>query len=277
MILLNGKEVEFGTFPNGETLFRKDGLQIHSHNMVSFKYENDSDLIKLMFLKSYIDGHKTKNTLIVYYMPYSRMDRSENDSPFTLKYVANFINSLKFDYIEVIEPHSDVTCAVLNNARPNYVNYRLINKVMEEVGFDPNHDSIVFPDSGAQKRYSSLKFNNILIGNKKRDFETGRITSLDIIGEGGNGNTAIIVDDLSSYGGTFLITADVLKQKGFDNIYLLVGHAEDSIFKGGIFKEKSPITKVFTTNSIISTPLVWTNVQYRDKIKVYDIQDLISE
>src|SRR5437764_9384910 len=169
----------------------------------------------MMFLKNYLDHYSIRNTLIIYYMPYSRMDRSEGGSPFTLKYVANFINSLKFNSIQVIEPHSDVTCAVLDNATPNYINYNLLFDVMKQVRFEPNHDSIVFPDSGAQKRYSNLKFKHTLIGNKKRDFETGRITSLDIIGEVGKiGNKAIIVDDLSSYGGTFIMTAETLRKKG---------------------------------------------------------------
>src|SRR5437763_13037552 len=106
MILLNGKEVEFSTFPNGETHFKNAGLKVDSMNMVSFKYTNDSDLVKLMFLKNYLDHYSIRNTLIIYYMPYSRMDRSEGGSPFTLKYVANFINSLKFNSIQVIEPHS---------------------------------------------------------------------------------------------------------------------------------------------------------------------------
>lgn len=278
MILLNGKEVEFGNFPNGETLFKKDGLKINVHNVVSFKYENDSDLIKLMFLKKYIETHRTINTLIIYYMPYSRMDRSENDSPFTLKYVADFINSLKFDYIEVIEPHSDVTCAVLDNANAHFVNFKLLPMVMSKIGFHPSYDYVVFPDQGASKRYSGMVAFNQLVGHKKRNFETGRIESLDLIGDIDThyGKKAIIVDDLSSYGGTFVMTAKALREKGIEEVYLLVAHAEDSIFKGELLKSDL-ITKVFTTDTILTQHKEnWCTAIYNDKLKVYNIEELLK-
>ena len=101
MIKLNGQEVKFKQFPNGETLMGYEDI-IHAMNnnddlLVDFKYENDSDLIKLMFLKKYIDRYYLGDTyLIIRYMPYSRMDRVEEVSAFTLKYVTEFINDLNF-------------------------------------------------------------------------------------------------------------------------------------------------------------------------------------
>jgi ribose-phosphate pyrophosphokinase len=284
MIILNGKEVEFSTFPNGETLFKKDGLKKQPYNMISFKYENDSDLIKLMFLKNYLDNYSIRNNLTIYYMPYSRMDRSEDGSPFTLKYVANFINNLKFDYVEVIEPHSDVTCAVLDRSGARMVNYKLFDMVMEEVGFNPQEDYIVYPDAGAQKRYKFNLFPNILVGHKERDFATGHIKQLEIVGEKDKeGGKAIIVDDLSSKGGTFVLTAEVLKViRKFDEVYLLVAHAEDSIFQGTLFtstyQDKPLIDKVFTTNTILDSKWShdWSRAKYGDKLKVYDIEEVLS-
>lgn len=278
MILLNGKEVEFKTFPNGETLFNKDGLDIEPFNMVSFKYENDSDLIRLMFLKNYLDTkHSIANVLVIYYMPYSRMDRSENGSPFTLKYVANFINNLKFSSVEVIEPHSDVTCAVLDRATANFINYRLLPMVMEEIKFNPTTDYVVYPDAGAQKRYGNIVAENTLVGFKHRDFATGHITQLEIVGEKDKeGGKAIIVDDLCSKGGTFILTAEVLKViRKFDEIYLLVAHCEDSIFEGKVLKTDL-IDKVFTTDTIINKfKDNWFTQIYSEKMKVYNIEELL--
>src|SRR5205085_11674442 len=115
MILINGQEIQFETFPNGETRINQDSFfnALEFGVTVQFHYTNDSDLIKLMFVKKYLDdiqeGHP--NHLIITYMPYSRMDRSENDFPFTLKYVTEFINGLRFQSVEVLEPHSDVAVA----------------------------------------------------------------------------------------------------------------------------------------------------------------------
>lgn len=275
MILFNGLEVKFEKFPNGETRLLGDGVKriVKLRNRVTFKYEDDSDLVKLMFLKNYIDElGEYNNDLVMYYMPYSRMDRSENESPFTLKYVSNFINSLKFNSIKPIEPHSDVTPALLDHSKAVYVNFDLLPKVTEEIGFNKEIDYLFFPDAGAAKRYHSLKGFKQLVGHKDRDFNTGEIKSLKVVGDvPEQPNKIIIVDDLSSFGGTFLHSSNALKELGFKEVYLLVSHAEYSIFKGELLKEDGNINKVFTTNTIISVE----DEKYSSKIKIYDIEDLI--
>ncbi|MFQ3543554.1 ribose-phosphate pyrophosphokinase [Halobacillus rhizosphaerae] len=274
MIKVNGKEVEFASFPNGET--RLVESSIHSDeeiNVVDFKYGNDSDLIKLMFVKKYLDQNfNLPTTLAIFYMPYSRMDRSEDGSAFTLKYVADFINHLYFDLVQVFEPHSDVTPALLNNSAPIFINFDLLPVVMEDVGFNEDRDVLFFPDAGASKRYSKMNHPH-LVGHKHRDFKTGKIESLEVVGKVPNDPfNVIIVDDLSSYGGTFMFSAKKLKELGADKIYLLVAHAEDSIFDGDIFKTDF-IDGVFTTNTIMTKNGIWLNKQYDEKLTVFTIND----
>lgn len=286
MIKVNGKEVKFEQFPNGETKLIEDSVERGLHLMfpkVSFKYENDSDLIKLMFVKNYIDSifRDVKAFLTIYYMPYSRMDRSENESAFTLKYISNFINSLDFYKVKVVEPHSDVTTALLNNVEPLYVNFDLVEKVKEEVGFNEEKDYIVFPDAGASKRYSNMKAQNTLFCNKVRDFKTGEIKGLELVGDTSKayGRTAIIVDDLSSYGGTFIHTADRLREEGFVEVILLVAHAENVIFQRNSRTGKllfEHVDKLFTTDSILTEQKEWQNVIYEPKLKIYDIEGVLS-
>lgn len=276
MIKLNGNIIIFETFPNGETRLITNNIQRSAYNEVSFKYESDSDLIKLMLLKSYLDDLKFNEVrLVIYYMPYSRMDRSENRSPFTLKYVSSFINNLNFHEVKVIEPHSDVTNALLNNVEPIYINFDLLPKVLEDVSFKEDTDYIFFPDAGAQKRYSKLKGFKNLVGHKNRDFKTGEIKQLDVIGEiPSKPFKVVIVDDLSSYGGTFMFSAEKLKELGASEIYLLVAHAENSIFEGKIFNTNL-IDKVFTTDTILSKQKWWENRKYEDRLKVFNIEEIL--
>jgi ribose-phosphate pyrophosphokinase len=280
MITVNGKEIQFETFPNGETRvvassFPEEGYVIQE---VGFKYESDADLIRLMMVKEYIRqrGYGDYGNLLIYYMPYSRMDRSEGGSPFTLKYVANFINSLKFRSVRIIEPHSDVTPALIDNSKSLYINFDLIEKVKQEVSFNDDKDFIVFPDAGASKRYSKMKAKNTLFCNKVRDFETGEIKGLDIVGDTSKayGKTAIIVDDLSSYGGTFVHTANRLREEGFVEVILLVAHAENSIFKGKLFDH---VDKVFTTDSILTEQNNWENAKFKDRLKVFEIEKVVDK
>ena len=282
MIKVNGQEIKFEKFPNGETRMDKEGLDFAIGQAiyieVLFKYEDDSDLIKLMMTKKYVDsvaGDFFSKMLTIYYMPYSRMDRSENGSAFTLKYIANFINDLNFDKVTVVEPHSDITPALLNNVESKYINFDLLPKVMKEVGFDEENDYIMFPDLGASRRYKNMKTNNVLIGHKVRDFKTGEILRLDLIGKNKNLlNKVIIVDDLSSYGGTFMHSANILRKEGFDKVYLLVAHAENSIFKGELF---SHVDKVFTTDSILTEQNYWGNKKYEPQLKVFSLEELMNE
>ncbi|AME04821.1 hypothetical protein [Bacillus sp. SDLI1] len=275
MIAVNGKKVEFTEFPNGELNLNHKSIDVlansDSATNVGFKFENNTDLIKLMFVKRYLDQLKIKTTsLSISYMPYSRMDRSENGSPFTLKYVAQFINELGFSEIEVYEPHSDVTTALLNRVQPNFINFNLINLVKRIVRFDENKDYLMFPDAGASKRYSRMKAKNVLVGHKHRDFETGEIKGLELVGDirGANGRQVIIVDDLSSRGGTFVHSSKKLREHGFSNVFLLVAHAENTIFKGELFNH---IDTVFTTDSILTEQNNWENKKYESKLKVYNI------
>src|SRR5487761_2308618 len=119
MIKVNGVVVEFGTYPNGETLITGDKMPRRDFqpDWVEFAYQSDADLVRLLFVKRYLDAKTTTATnLHVRYMPYSRMDRAEGEAVFTLRHVAGFINDLGFDRVMVDEPHSDVTCAVLDRA-----------------------------------------------------------------------------------------------------------------------------------------------------------------
>ena len=288
MIKVNGKEVVFESFPNGETLLKSDSLpeKMTTIKGVSFKYENDSDLVKLKFLKRFIDSKHCANfiPLTIYYMPYSRMDRSEDGSPFTLKYVADDINSLSFKRVKIVEPHSDVTPALVNNSESIYVNFDLIERVKKEVGFNDEEDYLMFPDAGASKRYSKMKVKNVLIGNKVRDFTTGKIKGLSLIGERfSQGKTAIIVDDLSSYGGTFIHSAKRLRAEGFEKVYLLVAHAENSIFKISPWSTTKEqlfdfVDGVFTTDTILTEHTdEATILKFGNKLKVYNIEEVLNK
>lgn len=276
MIKVNGKEIEFTQFPNGETNMNHLSFPVaEEYTNVTFKYENDSDLIKLLFVKRYLDKVKDiKNIYLdIYYMPYSRMDRSVNGSPFTLEYTAEFINNMNFESVSIIEPHSDITLNMIDNSIPDYITKDLYRKVFKEINFNLDSDYAMFPDKGARDRYKDILFPNILIGEKVRNFETGRIESLDIIGEiNNNPNKVLIMDDLTSYGGTFCMASEKLKKIGFKEVYLLVAHAENSIFKGALFNH---IDKVFTTDSILTEQENLENVKFKRQLKIYKLEDFI--
>lgn len=229
-------------------------IRVGEINFIDFFFESNEDLIHLMFLKKYIDELRLCKTIIlnITYMPYSRMDRKEINFAFTLQYVSDFINSLSFDEVQLHEAHSDVAPALLKNAYNIEEGEKLLESVANEILFDKEKDFLFFPDAGAQKRYSKLTGYNQLVGHKKRDFDTGEIKSLEVIGSLTKGAKVIILDDLCSRGGTFIHSAKALKDLGAGEIYLAVTHCEDTIYDGEI-PESDLITRVYTSNSIIHT------------------------
>lgn len=270
MITINNTEINFTQFPNGETFL--EAMQINKACLwaqdctIKFKYENDSDLIKLMFVKKHLDDLNKITSLIIYYMPYSRMDRTEGKTVFTLKYVAEFINSLNFESVTICEPHSDVAPALINKCRIKNTSAELVVRVIQELDFDSNkNDYLFYPDAGAEKRYSKqINYEKVLSASKERDFETGFIKKLAITGElPSEPFRAIIVDDLCSRGGTFMLSAQKLKEAGATEIYLVVTHCEDSIHDGDILKTDL-IKEVYTTKSIL------TKTEH-EKIKIFSL------
>lgn len=276
MIYLNGVKIEVSDFPNNESNIADAvvNANINAENAIRMKYEGDKDLIHLMMVKRHLDERGVGDFVHLYlpYVPYSRMDRSKNGSIFTLKYIAEFINSLNFRSVTVFEAHSDVTPALINKCKHVLVNYDLLKTVEDQIGFDKENDYLFFPDAGAQKRYSDLVGYKTLVGAKKRDWETGEIKGLEIVGEipeYKKGRKVIVVDDLCSYGGTFVRSSDLLNTAGFDKRYLIICHAEDSIFKGNLFKDDY-FNKIFATDSMIDTSKVDFDT-YKDKIEFFKV------
>ena len=96
MIYLNGEKVDVKKFPNGESLINSENLKIKYDdiNIIKLKFENDEDITHLIFLKGHLDELRVKCSLEIAYMPYSRMDRTEGMTVFTLKHLCKLINSL---------------------------------------------------------------------------------------------------------------------------------------------------------------------------------------
>ncbi|WP_252247257.1 ribose-phosphate pyrophosphokinase [Clostridium sp. ZBS4] len=255
MLYLNGKKVEMRKFPNGESLISSENLIINEKvNEIKLKFESDGDITKLIFLKGHLDEFNLRCNLVMGYMPYSRMDRTEGITVFTLKHVCKLINSLDFENVYIYEPHSDVSVALLDRVRVINMSKELTKKALNEVKESEEEPIyLVYPDAGAAKRYSKqIEFGRVLTANKERDFKSGYIKRLDINGTLDNNRfKAIIVDDLCSKGGTFTLTAGKLREMGATEIYLVVTHCEDTIFKGDILKTDL-IKKVYTTNSILN-------------------------
>ena len=176
------------------------------------------------------------------------MDRVKNgDEVFTLKWFADFINALNFWNVIVLDPHSNVATALINNIHVVQAD-ELIQKAIDAI--DADNLLLCYPDEGAAKRYSELIGAEYIFGIKHRDWRTGKIERLELTTpEKVAGRTVLIVDDICSRGGTFTYTAKALREAGAKEIFLYVSHCEDTILQGNVLTD-GIISRVFTTDSI---------------------------
>lgn len=254
MITLNGKPIEIGSFPDGTILMKQGFASVFLEDdvFVEWKYENDREFLALAYLTKHLRHLGVKWIhLNMPYIPNARMDRVKNiEDVFTLKYFAELLNSLKLDTVTVLDAHSSVSEALIDNCYPKTPeNY--IRMAIDMVNSD--NLLIFYPDEGATKRYSGILNLPYTFGIKRRNWETGKIEGLDVAGAVDQiaGKDILIVDDICSRGGTFYHSAKKLKELGAKDIYLYVSHCENTVLEGDLLKGDL-IKKVFTTNSIFT-------------------------
>lgn len=225
---------------------------------------NFSDLEKIVCAVKSLRGVGVKE--IHLYVPYfmgSRSDRQfEHGSNNYLKdVICPIINSLNLEYVTVLDPHSDVLEACLNNFR-KVDNLKLVLWALDHI---KNHKqlSLISPDAGANKKIYSLGkkmgyAGEIFTCEKVRD-ASGEITKtkvpyLDLTKD------MIIIDDICDGGRTFIEIAKVIREmlERFENLngtpgnlYLIVTHG---IFSKGFGELGKYFDGIFCTNSYMDVP-----------------------
>jgi ribose-phosphate pyrophosphokinase len=201
------------------------------------------------------------NREIALYVPYfmgARSDRKFMDGGvnYLKQVICPIINSLKLDSILVLDPHSDVLEACLDNY-DKVDNHTVVKYALSDI--DNKNDAqericLVSPDAGAYKKIfdvaKKFSINNVVTANKVRDLKTSKILSTEVPnlpGSVGDAVQYVIIDDICDGGRTFIELAKAIKTQRADaKVYLIVTHG---IFSAG-FKELSQyFERIYTTNS----------------------------
>ncbi len=189
----------------------------------------------------------SKMSLLLPYFPGSRQDRVMNyGEALTVQVYADIINAQVFRKVIILDPHSDVTTALVSNCEiidPHLFAKQVIDKIGSDV-------CLISPDSGALKNIYSiakaLNKNTVVECTKHRDIQTGHLSGFKVHVEDLQGKDCLILDDICDGGGTFIGLAKELKNKNAGKIYLGVSHG---IFSKGLSVLKDSIEKIYTTNS----------------------------
>jgi ribose-phosphate pyrophosphokinase len=189
--------------------------------------------------------------LFLPYIPYARQDRAcVKGESFSLKVFANLLNSLNFDPVIVLDPHSHVAEACIDRIKVvsqqeiigKYQTFK--ERVLKGVTF-------VSPDAGANKKTAELahyfQHKEFIRADKLRDLENGKILETIVYADDLKGQDIVIADDICDGGRTFIELAKVLKTKGASKVILYVTHG---IFSQGIKPlYEGGIDEIWTTTS----------------------------
>jgi len=117
-------------------------------------------------------------TLYIPYFPAARQDRVCNTGEsLTAKVYADLVNSMNFSEVVVLDPHSDVVPALLNNARV-VSNLQFSKQVLTIEDANCENSFIISPDAGANKKCIRISHANnieLIRCDKNRDLSTGKI------------------------------------------------------------------------------------------------------
>lgn len=255
-IRLDGNNIEGKTFQysGGELHVELKGMYDGAKKVhVTARLQSPTDLVELALVCEVLDRYQiAEKHLIVPYFPYGRQDRvTSRGTAFSLKMMTCLVNGMGFNSVEIFDPHSDVTTALLeNNSVVSQLdaivcNSGLCQYIQKEV------TAFAAPDAGAYKKALQIAayFNKPLVtAAKKRDTATGEITGTRIL-DAVDGDSVLIVDDICDGGRTFTELAKELKRNGAKSVALYVTHG---IFSKGFEPFSGLIDRIYSTNTFLT-------------------------
>lgn len=253
--LIDTKE---STFANGETKtvinehIRGDDIFIVQcvDDPLSEKSVNDL----FMELLTAVDATKRSDaghiTPVVFPFPYSRQEKQGAREPITASIVVRTLEDAGATGIMTLDVHAEAIGGFFRKAIffNLYASHAIIRYFTKQFNIDPLDLVVVSPDAGGAKRaryFARTIGSKLAIVNKERDYsKVNVVEKVTLIGDIKKKN-ALIVDDMIDTGGTMCSVAELLKEKGVENIYMACSYALlhgkaverfDDLYKRGIIK-----------------------------------------
>jgi ribose-phosphate pyrophosphokinase len=233
---------------------------------------NDNIMELLIIMDACVRASASSITAVVPYFGYARSDKKDQPRvPITAKLVADLITVAGADRIITMDLHSEQIQGFFNipvdhlYAAPVIIDY--INSL------DLGDFVVVAPDVGSAKRARGIAKRisaDLAIVDKMRVGNIDTTEILTVIGDV-KGKSCIILDDLIDTGGTLVKAAEMLVEKGGNDIYAVATHP---VLSGpAIDRLKGSIIKELIVTDTIPLP----EEKQIDKIKVLSVSGLLAD
>jgi ribose-phosphate pyrophosphokinase len=261
-------------FPGGEVgvdinnLSQVDGM--HAERVYVYaQLQNSDDVMALLMATDALrmEFPLAKFMLDLPYIPYARQDRVCNaGEALSIKVFGRLINSLKYDMVQVTDPHSAVSLACIDN-----VSVRDQYSVFGDIKLSFNDVTIVAPDQGATKKCEEFAKKvgaaGVITCSKTRNLADGKIIGMTVDGPGDMSHLNLLVlDDICDGGRTFIELALLLEARNPKTLELAVTHG---IFSKGVDVVSNHYDHIYTTNSFRND----LKSEFKDTLTVIDLGD----
>jgi ribose-phosphate pyrophosphokinase len=251
-------------YPGGEMRVAvPPGLSGQGVYVVGSVLPDCNSLIELLFVANALKASTAKVIFVILYLGYARQDKPGQGEACGAEIVSAMLQSAQVQGAYVVDAHSLTLRRTFS-----FVNLLPID-VFEQALAGIDNRILVAPDEGARARTLAFaaRMGEDTAYIRKQRLGPGRVT---ISGVEGNieGRNAIIVDDMIDTGGTVVQAAEILTEKGADNVYVAATHgvfSEDAVER----LEASVIREILVTNTLPTTVT-------SPKIKVMKIEPLIE-
>ncbi|MET3704993.1 ribose-phosphate diphosphokinase [Citrobacter sp. UYEF32] len=265
-------EIERGVFPDGAVWLKVIGELPRFAQVMRVRVAAMRDMNDFMLLAQLVDAvrHVTDvavSHLELAWLPWARQDRHMvNGDSFALKVFANQLNTLNFNKVLLLDPHSDAAAAAINNSVVIAQETCLMKSENLRQAISTGKLMLVAPDAGALKKIHNVAkasgARDYAILTKERDVATGNLTGFSLVSGNVAGKDVLIVDDLCDAGGTFIGSAQVLRDAGARSVSLYVTHG---VFSKGVENLlNNGIDAIYTTTSFASSELREPRVELID-------------
>ena len=218
---------------------------------------NDNFMELLILIDALKRGSANSVNVVMPYYGYERQDRKDySRAPISARIVASCLETLNVDRVIAFDLHAGQIQGFFSCDTPfdnlyvesYFITYIKSNIIKEVV--DLNDIVIVSPDEGGVKR--AVRIAGKLCVNTgtiyKERSSANNISSMKLMGNINN-KICILVDDMIDTAGTACKAAELLKDNGAREIYMLACHG---LFSGPAIERisKSNFTKVIVTNTL---------------------------
>lgn len=246
-------QVKQFTFPGGEVgIDINFGGDFHAEDRVKqvwvdARLQTSNDIMALVMTVDALKRafpHMRDIGLFMPYVPYARQDRVCNaGESLSIAAFAKLINSLGFNVVSILDPHSPVTTALIDNCFDTS-QFTIFGEI-----YDSFRDVyIVAPDAGATKKCEDFAKRvgaaGVITCSKTRELSTGKITGLSCEADV-TGLKLLVLDDICDGGRTFIELSQLFGVKPAV-LDLAVTHG---IFSKGVECVLAKYNHVYTTNS----------------------------